>query len=106
MAKKEIILEKYSDLVEDIQASYNQIRIIDNYDFNEDKPYCIFYLNKNESLDKFEDAWLDNLEYCRGFDFGYEDIIDNFNKEYEEKFDYIELTGLDIYTNSAYELEI
>ena len=99
------IQEKYNDLREDLYKNYNKIYVIDNYDFHRSTPYTIFYLNKKESFDKFEELWTKNVLECREQDLDYDDILWRFERDMED-FDYIELGTLDIYTEQDYELEI
>lgn len=98
---KDTIIEKYNDLWEDINMHYNKVKIIDNYD---DSTYTILYLNKNDSFDKFEDAWeVNRLDYE---DEDYDYIVEKFFDNNEDKFDFFELEALDISTQSEYELDI
>ena len=103
---RETIREKYNDLVDDLRTSYNKVKVIDNYDWNEYSPYTIFYLNKNESFDKFEDLWTSVVENGRDLDLSYDDILLEFETKARETFDYIELGTLDCYTDSEFELNI
>ena len=98
------ILEKYNLLCEDIYTSYNKVKIVDNYDWNEESPYSIIYLGTNESFDRFKDAWEENKEKYR--DECYDDIMNYFNENYKNDFDFFELGTLDITTQSEYELNI
>ena len=101
------IREKYNDLRDDLYKNYNKIYVIDNYDFHRSTPYTIFYINKKESFDKFEELWNTVVLESRENDLDYDDILWQFEtqaKEYE--FDYIELGTLNIYTEQDYELEI
>ena len=102
---KKDVLKVYNELYSLIQDNYNQIKIIDNYDWNYESPYTIFYLNKEESFEKFEEAWEDIKERYIG-DLPYDDICYEFDKKYGDKFDYINLGSLNVYTNSEYELTI
>lgn len=101
---KDKILKEYSILCDDIQNNYNQIKIIDTYDFDEDSPYTIIYLNKNDSFEKFETAWKKTKEEFYGED--YDTIYYEFEKENDKKFDFINLGLLNVFTDSEYELNI
>lgn len=104
---KQEIVDKYNDLVNTLGNNYNKIKVIDNFDWNEYSPYTIFYLNKNESFDKFNDLWEKvKYEINESDDFSYEDILNDFENKAKEQFDFIELGKLDIYTDSEYELNI
>ena len=83
--------------------NYNKVKIIDNYD---DTTYTIFYLNKKESFDKFEDAWNNMEEELEENDLSYDEIVYEFEEKNKNKFDFFELAQLDIYTDSEYELDI
>lgn len=103
--KREDLINDYVDLIIKIQASYNKIKVIDNYDFYVSNSYTIFYLNKNESFDKFNDLWKEIRENCREKDMCYDDILWEFNEKANKKFDYMEIGTLDIYTDSQYKME-
>ena len=104
---KEIIREKYNDLREDLYKSYNKIYVIDNYDFHRSTPYTIFYINKSESFDEFKELWGSVVYECEELDsYDYDDILWKFEEKARDKFDYVELGTLDIYTEKDYELEI
>lgn len=103
---RETIKEQYGCLVENLYASYDKVKVIDDYDWYESNPYTIFYLNKNESFGKFEDLWNNVLNECRDNDLSYDDILIEFHERAKDEFDYIELGTLDIYTDSEYELMI
>lgn len=103
---KDIIREKYNSLVEDIRTSYNKIKIVDNFDWNEYSPYTIFYLSKNASFDKFSALWKKIVEESREKDYTYDDILWLFEYTASYDFDFIALGTLDIYTDSEYQLEI
>lgn len=100
------IREKYNDLRDDLYKNYNKIYVIDNYDFHRSTPYTIFYINKKEGFDKFEELWTKIVLECREQDLDYDDILWAFEEKARDIFDYIELGTLDIYTDKNYELEI
>lgn len=103
---KEIIKEQYMSLRESIYTSYNGIKVIDNYDFYTSNPYTIFYLNKKEDFNEFAKLWNKVVSDCNKHDYDYDDILWEFEKQATDKFDYIELGTLDIYTDKTYKLEI
>lgn len=99
--KKEIE-EKLNEIINIIQQNYNRIKIIDIFDGNE---ITHFYLNKNESFEKFEESFIKVYEKYDG-DYLYTDIIDFFNEKNKNKFDYFEIEYLDINTDKSFEIEI
>jgi hypothetical protein len=102
---KEKIYEEYENLVNEINSNYNKITIIDNYDFNTESPYTLFYLNKNDSFEKFKDAW-NKLSKETQDDYCYDEFIDLFIIKNKDRFDFFELGSLKVYTDSEYELYI
>lgn len=103
---KDDILKLYNELTDMIYDNYNQIKIVDNYDWNEESPYTIIYLHKDESFEKFEEAWETNKIECEEEDYDYGDILSEFDIKNEKKFDYINLGSLNTYTSKEYELDI
>ena len=100
------IMKKYNEIRTMIFDNYDKIKIVDNYDCNSEIPYTIFYLNKQESFDKFKDAWQENINYMKELDdYSYDNILNRFSDKNND-FDYVELGTLDIYTDKEYELEI
>ena len=103
MLVSNVIVEKFNDLCEDLYIHYSKVKIVDSYD---NSTYTIIYLNNDESFDKFRDAW-ENMKSEIDFgDFSYDDILDKFREKYEDKFDFIELGVLDIFTDRDYELRL
>ena len=103
---RDTIKQDYNNLTGCLQAYYNKVKVIDDYDWYDSNPYTIFYLNKNESFDKFHDLWNNVINECRDNDFSYDDMLNEFDERAKDEFDYIELGTLDIYTDSDYELMI
>lgn len=102
----EIVLSKYKDLIDSIEGHYYQIKVIDNYDWYKSNPYTIFYLNKRADFNEFKKLWDENRKQAYEEDLCYEDILDDFWKKAKDRFDYVELGTLNIYTDREYELEI
>lgn len=101
------IMQNYNNLVDALYENYNKITVIDTYDWDAGKPYTIFYLNKKDSFDNFKDDWNKIKEDIKEMDdFSYDDILDIFEAKTKNKYDYIELASVNIYTTSVYELEI
>ena len=96
---KNTIMEKYNDLYEDIQMKYNKITIM-----NLDKVYTIFYLNKNDSFEKFQDTWLNFNMKNEEYGYSYDEIIDLFYEQAGKDFDYFELGTVNVYTDCEYTL--
>lgn len=103
---KEKIYEEYENLVNEINSNYNKITIIDDYDFNTESPYTLFYLNKNDSFEKFKDAWNNLSEETQDDGLCYDEFIDLFRLKNKDRFDFFELRSLTVYTDSEYELYI
>jgi len=103
---RDTIKEQYMCLVKNLHTHYNKVKVIDDYDWCESNPYTIFYLNKNESFDKFESLWNSVVNECKYDGLAYDDILNKFDERAKDEFDYIELGTLDIYTDNNYELII
>lgn len=103
---RDTIKEQYMCLVKNLHTYYNKVKVIDCYDWCESNPYTIFYLNKNESFDKFECLWNSVINECKYNDLAYDDILNEFDERAKDEFDYIELGTLNIYTDNNYELII
>jgi len=103
---RETILERFSDLTEDLFENYDKVYIIDDYDFYESNPYTIYYISKKDNFNDFEEMWENNIEECREKDYSYDDIVDSFYKKARDKFDYVELGTLNIYTDKEHTLYI
>ena len=103
---RETILERFSDLTEDLFENYDKVYIIDDYDFYESNPYTIFYISKKDNFNDFEEMWENNVKECREKDYSYDDIADSFYKKARDKFDYVELGTLNIYTDKEHTLYI
>ena len=102
---KNEILKKYNDLYDEIVNNYNRVKVIDNYDYEE---YTTFYINKNESFEKFQDLWEQFLEKEEENenDLSYDEKITKFVKKTQGKVDFFELGTLCVFTNNDYELYI
>ncbi len=101
---KERISREYQELVMDLKRDYDKVYVIDKYDFYKSNAYTIFYLNKQDKFNDFKELWNKTLDENMSED--YDTILDEFDKVASEKFDYIELGTLNIYTDKDYELEI